>query len=138
MHPVLRSVLAVVAGLGLSIAVGGGVEALSSRLYPLPEGLDYNDRAAMAAAMSQLPADAFVAVLVAWGLGALGGSFAAVYVSGRDALGYLIGVLLGAAAIANLLMISHPSWTWAGAAILIPLGTLIGVRQSGTRGRAAA
>lgn len=43
MHPVMRSVLAVVAGLGLSVAVVGGVEALSSRLYPLPEGLDYND-----------------------------------------------------------------------------------------------
>lgn len=138
MHPVLRSVLAVVAGLGLSVAVVGGVEALSSRLYPLPEGLDYNDRAAMTAAISQLPAGAFVAVLVAWGLGALAGSFAAVYVSGRDAPGYLIGVLLGAAAIANLLVIPHPLWMWVGAAILIPLGTLIGVRKSGTRGGSAA
>lgn len=137
MHPVMRSVLAVVAGLGLSVAVVGGVEALSSRLYPLPEGLDYNDRATMSAAISQLPAGAFVAVLVAWGLGALAGSFAAVYVSGRAALGYLIGVLLGAAAIANLLIIPHPLWMWVGAAILIPLGTLIGVKKTNA-GRSAA
>lgn len=134
----MRSVLAVGAGLGLSVAVVGGVEALSSRLFPLPEGLDYNDRTAMTTAISQLPAGAFVAVLVAWGLGALAGSFAAVYVSGRDALGYLIGVLLGAAATANLLTIPHPSWMWGGAAILIPLGTVIGVRKSGARGRSAS
>ena len=138
MHPVMRSVLAVVAGLGLSIAVVGGVEALSSRLYPLPEGLDYNDRAAMTTAFSQLPAGAFVAVLVAWGLGALSGSFAAVYVSGRDTPGYVIGVLLGAAALANLLIVPHPLWVWAGAAILIPLGTAIGVRKSGAGDRSAA
>lgn len=92
----------------------------------------------MTTAISQLPAGAFVAVLVAWGLGALAGSFAAVYVSGRDALGDLIGVLLGAAAIANLLMIAHPSWMWVGAAILIPLGTATGVRNSSARGRPAS
>jgi hypothetical protein len=131
-------VLAVVAGLVASVAVVGGVEALSSRLYPLPAGLDYADRTAMAAAIGQLPTGAFVAVLAAWGLGALVGSFTAARVGGRAGLGYLIGALLGVAAAANLLMVPHPVWMWVGAAIVIPAGTMVGVRQTAVRSRSAA
>ena len=138
MHPMLRRVFALVAGLLVAVVVVGGVEGLSSRLYPLPAGLDYNDREAMTAAIALLPAGAFVAVLVAWGLAALAGSWVAVRMGGHAGIGYLIGVLLGTAGIANLLMIPHPLWMWAGAAIVIPLGTLVGVRRASAHSAPAA
>ena len=138
MHPMLRRVFALVAGLLVAIVVVGGVEGLSSRLYPLPAGLDYNDLEAMTSSKAMLPAGAFVAVLVAWGLAALAGSWVAVRIGGHAGIGYLIGVLLGTAGIANLLMIPHPLWMWAGAAIVIPLGTLIGVRRASARSTPAA
>ena len=130
MHPMLRRVFALVAGLLVAVGVVGLVEGLSSRLYPLPPGIDYNDREAMTAAIAMLPTGAFVLVLVAWGMAALAGSWVAVRIGGHASLGYLIGFLLAAAGLANLAMIPHPAWMWVGAAIVIPLGTLAGVRLS--------
>jgi hypothetical protein len=130
MHPMVWRVLAVAAGLAVAVLMVGLVEGLSSRFHPLPAGIDYNDRAAMTAAISALPATAFVAVLAAWGLGALAGAYAATRIGRHAGSGYLIGVLIGAGAVANLLMIPHPVWMWAGAAIVVPLATLAGVRMA--------
>lgn len=138
MHPMLWRVFAVVAGLAVAALMVGVVEGLSSWFHPLPAGIDYNDRAAVAAAISALPATAFMAVLVAWGLGALAGAYAASRIGRHAGIGYLIGVLIGAGAVANLLMIPHPIWMWAGAAIVIPLATLAGVRMGCAPFQAAA
>jgi predicted MFS family arabinose efflux permease len=82
----------------------------------------------MAEAIRGLPAGAFVLVVIAWGLGALTGSAVATGVSRRVGPGYLIGVLLLAAAIGNMLMIPHPVWMWIGGIIVILLGMMIGAR----------
>lgn len=131
MHPMLWRVFAIVGGLAAAALTVGVVEWLSSLFHLLPAGIDYNDRANMTAAISALPASAFGAVLVAWGLGALAGAYAATRIGRHAGIGYLIGVLIAAGAVANLLMIPHPAWMWAGAAIVIPLGTLAGVRMAG-------
>ena len=128
MSPLLRNVLAVVAGLAAAVAVVAVVEGLSARVFPLPEGLDYSDRTAMAEAIGNLPAGAFVFVVAAWGLGALAGAAVATGISRRVGPGYLIGVLLLAAAVSNLLMIPHPGWMWAGGIVVILLGTMVGSR----------
>jgi hypothetical protein len=124
----LWRVFAVVAGLAVAALMVGIVEGISSMVHPLPAGIDYSDRAAMSAAIASLPATAFVLVLAAWGLGALAGAYVATRIGRHPALGYLIGVLLAAGAVANLLAIPHPVWMWAGAAVVIPLTTLAGVR----------
>ena len=128
MNPLLRNVLAVVAGLAAAVAVVAVVEAVSARLFPLPAGLDFTDRAAMAEAIAGLPAGAFVMVVIAWGLAALSGSAVATGVSRRIGPGYLIGLLLLAAGIANMVMIPHPVWMWIGGIIVILLGTMVGSR----------
>lgn len=138
MHPMLWRVFAIVGGLAVAALMIGVVEGLSSLVHPLPAGIDYNDRAAMAAAISALPATAFVAVLVAWGLGALAGAYAATRIGRHAGIGYLIGVLIAAGAVANLLTIPHPVWMWAGAAIVIPLAALTGVRMACAPSRVAA
>lgn len=130
MSPLIRRILAVVAGLIVAAVVVAGLEAASSVLYPLPEGLDHTDRDAMTAAISRLPTPAFVAVLFAWGLGALAGAWTAARISGVVATGYIIGALLLAGGVTNLLAIPHPVWMWPGAIVAIGAGTLAGV-QSG-------
>ena len=129
MSPLIRRILAVVAGLIVAAVVVAGVEAASSVLYPLPEGIDHTDREAMTAAIAQLPTTAFLAVLVAWGLGALAGAWTAVRISGVAVTGYIIGALLLAAGVANLLAIPHPVWMWPGALVAVGAGTLAGVRS---------
>ena len=83
----------------------------------------------MTAAIAQLPTPAFVAVLLAWGLGALAGAWTAVRISGVAATGYIIGALLLAGGVANLLAIPHPIWMWPGAVVAMGAGTLAGVRS---------
>jgi hypothetical protein len=138
MHPMLWRVFAILGGLTVAALTVGVLEWLSSLFHVLPAGIDYNDRAKMTAAISALPASALVAVLVAWGLGALAGAYAATRIGRHAGIGYLIGVLIAAGAVANLLMIPHPVWMWAGAAIAIPLGTLAGVRMAGVPAGPAA
>ena len=69
---------------------------------------------------------------MAWGAGALAGAWTAARIGGRAGLGYLIGLLLGAGAIWTMLLIPHPLWLWVSAAVMIPAGTLAGVRLVGS------
>ena len=128
MGPLLGRVIGIVAGLAAAVVAVGLVEAVSATFYPLPEGIDPRDRAGMTAAIAALPAGAFVGVLAAWGLGAFAGAWTATRLARLPPIGYLIGVLLAGAALANLLTIPHPVWVWAGAAVVIPAGTIAGVR----------
>lgn len=106
------------------------VEGISARLYPLPTGIDYSDRNAIAAAIGSLPLGALMIVVVAWALGALAGACTAVYVGRHRVLGILVGVVLLAGAVGNLLAIPHPGWMWIAALVAISAATLGGTRMA--------
>jgi hypothetical protein len=113
-RPILRSALAVLAGVAVAAIVVAIVEAISSQVYRAPPGLNLADPAAMREFIRGLPAGAFVFVLAGWALGTLTGAWTAARLADRSPLvhGNIIGTLLLGTGVANMLMLPHPAWMW--------------------------
>jgi hypothetical protein len=108
----IRKALSVIAGMVAGFIVVSIVEAFSSQVFPVPDGLDIKDRADLAWYVSTLPATAFLFVLGAHILGAFVAGFTCVAVSRT---GWMMGALfcggvILAGGIANLFIIPHPTW----------------------------
>ncbi|MGE0606491.1 MAG: hypothetical protein AB7O62_05130, partial [Pirellulales bacterium] len=110
MTRLLRSVLAVVLGVLAAGLLIGLLEALGHLVFPPPAGLDPSD----AASLAQLHAGHFLAVLLAWGVGTLGGAWVAGKVARHEIVthGLIVGGLLMAAGIWQMLQFPHPVWFW--------------------------
>jgi hypothetical protein len=134
MHPILRSVLAVLAGAVVAVVLITAVQLLGHQTFPPPADLDLNDREAVAAAMAQA-SGALLSVLLAWAVGTIGGAWVAARVAGRSHLlhGLIVGALLLAGAVANMLSIPHPVWFWIVALLLFfpcaSLGAMLAARR---------
>ena len=115
------------------------VEAISSLLYPLPPGLDMNDREAMIAHQASLPAGAFAMVLAAHATGSFLGGAVCAFISRRKAYdrALIIGLLLMVAGILTLLAMPHPVWfALADVVVYVPfafLGCFVAVTLVGPR-----
>ena len=107
-----RKILAVVGGVILGGVVVFVVEWISSKVYPLPPGLDLNNREAMKAYVAALPIGALLFVLLAYVLGSLAGGWLAAKIA-RDSRLHLpltVGGVLLFFGIINLVTIPHPLW----------------------------
>ena len=125
-----RSVLAVLAGAivaGVLIAIA---ESISVMTYPMPPGVDPHDHAAMREHIQSLPIGAFAFVLVAWSIGAFGGSWVAARLAGRARLthGLVVGGLFLCCGILTMLMIPHPWWMWVGGILALGGCSYLGAR----------
>lgn len=115
----VRSIIAVVLGALLAGVTVAAVEFLGQRLFPPPPGLDFNNREAM----MSLPTGTFVFLLLAWALGALAGGWLAARLAPRKPLlhGMIVGALLMAGGVMNLVTIPHPVWvTILGLLVFLP------------------
>jgi hypothetical protein len=130
MGNLLRSVGGVIAGLAAGVLVIFVVEFASSKVYPLPAGVDPADTEAFKLYVAQLPLGAYLFVLAGWGAGNLSGSWVATRVGpGRSsARGIIVGVGLLVAAVSNMLMLPHPLWFWAAAFMVLTATTYLGVK----------
>lgn len=118
----LRSVLAVLAGIlvmGITVAA---VQWLGHSLYPPPADIDPTDHDAMIALISQMPKMALGMVLVAYAFGTFLGAFTATTISlaHKRGVAIVIGVVMLALVGLNFAVIPHPMWMVA-AGLLIPL-----------------
>jgi hypothetical protein len=118
MVKVLRSVLAIIAGLlvgFLAMAVG---EMIGHHVVPLPPGMDMHD----ADALKAMPAGAFVSVLLAWAVGTFAGAWVASKVAAVGKLwhGMAIGGVFFAATVAIMLHIPHPVWVMVVGLVSLP------------------
>jgi predicted MFS family arabinose efflux permease len=122
MHPFARSVIGLVAGLIVGVVVISIFQFVNILIFPLPEGVDPSDTEALKAVMRDIAPHKLIGVLVAYTLGVLAGSATAARIAGRSRMAHamVIGVLLLAGAVMNLIMIPHPVW-FAVLAVLIPL-----------------
>ncbi len=129
----LRSILAVLLGLALSVLVVTLVEGLGHRIYPQPADLDFGDTEMMTAYIETLPLGAFLFVLAAWSLGTLvGGTAAGVIARRRPRRAVLfVGALMLAATAMNLFMIPHPGWFAVAGVALVVLMTFVAGRLAG-------
>ena len=126
----LRSILAVVAGLIVSMIVTFAIQQISHRMYPLPEGTDMNDMEALSKLLSTMPIGAHLIVLLSWELGAFLGSGVAALIAGRAHCTHagIIGTFVLVGTIANLFILrGHPDWMIVlGLLLPLPVSLLAG------------
>jgi hypothetical protein len=135
MNPTIRSALVLLAGVVAAVLVVLLVDALVGSIYPLPRGIDLNDRAAMRAAVSAMPTGAFALLLGGWIVAAAVGAYMAARLARRSAAlhGLIVTVFVLTATVANLAAIPHPVWLWPAAIILIPVAGWAAARMVGAR-----
>ena len=127
---IVRSILAVVIGLVVSMASITLIHGIGQRLYPLPEGVDPNDMEKLKELIPTMPIGALIMVVLAWESGAFFGGAAGALIAGRGRCWHagIIGGLVLAATIANLWMLQgHPDWMIvAGLLLPLPVSLLAG------------
>lgn len=129
MNQWLRGLAAVVMGLVMTFVVTFGIEWINTLIHPFPPGPDYRDPAVMKAAIAALPASALVVKLVGWLVSGIASTWLATRIArGDHRPGWILGVLLVAAAVGNMMAIPHPVWFWGTALLLYPAVIMVGAR----------
>lgn len=116
----LRSILAVLAGIlvmGITVAA---VQWLGHSIFPPPPGIDPTDHDAMVALISSMPVLALAFVLLAYAFGTFLGAYTAstISLSHRRGAALAVATVMLALIAMNFAMIPHPLW-------MIVLGVLI-------------
>lgn len=107
-----RNIAAGVAGIVIAMVLVWLVEMAGHAVYPPPEGLDFADADAMRAYIETVPLGALLFVAAAWFVGTVCGTCAACAIGTARPLIFagVVGGLMLAATITNLVMIPHPLW----------------------------
>lgn len=130
MHPILRNVLAIIAGVVIGGLVNGGLISISGSIIPLPAGVDPNDVNSLAENMHLFEMKHFIMPFLAHALGTLVGAFvaASIVVNNKMMFGVVIGIFFLVGGVMASMMIPAPTWFIAFDLLLayIPMGWLGG------------
>ena len=120
----LRDIGAIIAGLAVSIAVIMAVQMVGHTLWPAPDGLNWNDTEVIRTYTSQLPFLALLFPIVSYFLGALAGPYVACRIGTAQPLLMVgvIGLVLLAFTVANLIQLPHPVWFSVSAIAAVIIG----------------
>ncbi len=130
MNPILRNILAVVAGVILGGVANMGIIELSGTLIPPPEGVNPNDLESIKANIHLYQPIHFLMPWLAHAMGAFVGAFVAALLAVshkmRFAMGLAIFTMIGG--IAAAFMIPAPTWFIVAdlALAYLPMGFLAG------------
>ena len=125
-----KRIIGVILGMVAAMAAIMAIQMLSHQVYPIPEGLDLNDRAAVKAHMDGAPVSALMIVLAGYAIGAfLGGLVATVIGKERPMPAFMIGLLLAIGGVANAFMMPQPIWLSAASIIIVIPLALAGARM---------
>jgi hypothetical protein len=116
----LRSILAVLAGLAIAWITVSLFEFASMHTFPPPPGVDVRDPQQLAALVSQMPAGALALVLAGWVVGAFDGGLVAALVAKRRVPAIVVGVLVMLGVFLMVAMVPHPMWM-SIAGVLLPV-----------------
>ena len=127
-----RKLLAVLLGWVVAFAVVALIEAAGHKVYPPPPDLDFTDSRAVAEYLQLMPLGALFFLLAAWTLAALIGGLTACRIAGEKPLLFatLVGSVVLAATIVNLVMLPHPAWVSISAVVGIVVATFLAARIS--------
>ncbi len=132
----LRSILAVLAGLVAAWLTIMLFEFASMRAFPPPPGIDVHDPVQLTQLITQMPVAALGLVLAGWVVGALDGGIVARLIARRRVPVIIVGAAVALGALLMVTMVPHPMWmTIAGVLLPIP-AALFGAWL--VRGRKAA
>ncbi len=108
----IRKIAAVVVGTILAVVLIIVVERLSHMVYPPPADIDINNKEALKGYLGSVPVGALLFVGAAWMIGVFGGGMLATFIA-RESAGVnctIIGGLVLAGTVLNLISIPHPAW----------------------------
>ena len=112
MNPILKNILAILAGLIIGSIVNMGIVNLSSILIPLPDGVDNSTMEALKAGMLLFQPKHFIMPFLAHALGTFVGAIIAAKIAATHKLKFALGVgvffLLGG--ITAVFMLPSPIW----------------------------
>ena len=112
MNPLLKNILAIIAGAVIGSVVNGGIIAISSSVIPPPEGADVTTMEGLKASMHLFEPKHFIMPFLAHALGTLVGAFIAakIAVDHKMKFALIVGILFLAGGITNVLMLPSPTW----------------------------
>ena len=128
----LRTVLALVAGVLLAVAVVILVQFVGHQLYPAADRIELSDRATMAQQVAALPLGALLAVPLSWFAGSLcGGVLASIIDRGRPVIAAGgVAAFIMISAVYTLAVVPHPWWLAATGVAVIPFAAWLATRVS--------
>jgi hypothetical protein len=123
MKSVARTLLAVVAGLALALALVVAVEVFSSVVHPLPAELNGD----IPEHVRRYPHWILGVVVLAWGATGAAATWVASRIGGRLA-GIVVTLVLAFALISNLSMLPYTPWFKAAMPVALLIACLLGIR----------
>ncbi|MES2792867.1 MAG: hypothetical protein V4719_24860 [Planctomycetota bacterium] len=131
MKSVLRSAVAVPAGLLVLIILVVAIELFSAVVHPFPDGFKETTEE-ICRHVERYPQWVLAVVVPAWAAAA----FASTWTAGRIGNVYsasIVGLLLLAALACNVSMLPYPTWFKIANLLVIPLAVFAGIRSSMSR-----
>lgn len=112
MHPIVRNILAVLAGLVLGSLVNGGLIGLSGHIIPPPAGVDITTEAGLKAGIHLFEPRHFIFPFLAHALGTFTGALTTVLIAAnrKMSLAMLIGLLFFIGGLMMVYMLPAPMW----------------------------
>jgi hypothetical protein len=112
MNPMIKNILAVVAGLLFGSVVNMGLIMISGSVIPPPEGADVTTIDGLKASMHLFQPKHFIFPFLAHALGTLAGAFLAATIAADNKMrfAWVVGVFFLLGGIANVVMLPSPVW----------------------------
>ena len=112
MNPILRNIIAVIAGVIFGGAVNMGIIMISGSIIPPPEGADLTTTEGLKAAMHLFQPKHFIMPFLAHALGTFAGAIVAGLIAANHKIKFAlgIGVFFLAGGIYMTLMLPSPTW----------------------------
>ncbi len=112
MNPILRNIVAVIAGVIFGSAVNMGIIMISGSIIPPPDGADVTTMEGLKAAMHLFQPKHFIMPFLAHALGTFAGAFLAGKIAVNHKMKFALGIgvffLIGG--IASVFMLPSPTW----------------------------
>ena len=112
MHPIVKNIIAVIAGFAIGSAVNMGIIMVSSSIIPPPSGADVTTMEGLKASMHLFQPKHFIMPFLAHALGTLVGAFVAAALAANHSMKFALGIgaLFLAGGIANVFLLPSPTW----------------------------
>ena len=112
MSPILKNILAVIAGIVAGSIVNMGLITVSSSIIPPPAGVDITNAEGLKAALPLFEPKHFLFPFLAHALGTLAGAFVAAKIAAghKFTMAIVVGLFFLMGGIANILMLPSPLW----------------------------
>jgi hypothetical protein len=112
MNPVIKSILAIVAGWIAGSVVNMGIIMISGSIIPPPEGADVTTMEGLKASMHLFQPKHFILPFLAHALGTFTGAYVAALIAPNHKMrfAWAIAALFLAGGIANAFMLASPIW----------------------------